>query len=112
MRRLTRLAPVAALGLAAVAILLGAGSAGAGTKAFVGCGSVLTSSYKLLADMSCYETTGLEVGANGITIDLNGHTIKDAAGGDAGDYGIDVNGHSKVTIKGGKIENFATGIYT
>ena len=52
---------------------------------------------------------GLIVDTNGITIDLNGHRVH----GDstAGNIGIDLSGHSKVTIKNGLVQGFDKGIY-
>jgi parallel beta-helix repeat protein len=67
-------------------------------------------SYVLTSNLSVSAgTSGIEVGAPGVTIDLNGFTI-DGTG--AADHGIDLNGHSRVTIKNGQVRDFAlAGVY-
>lgn len=109
MKYATRLA---ALALAGAAVLMVVGSA-SGSSKFVGCGSDVTSNLTLVADLNCSlgGTNGLEVDANGITINLNGHSIIGAGGAD-GYTGIDMNSRSDVTIKNGTITNFEIGIYT
>ncbi len=67
-------AMIAALTL--VAALAGAGSAAANSSpSTVNCGDTLTHSVKLTADLTNCPGDGLVIGANGITVDLNGHTI-------------------------------------
>ena len=84
-------------------VLLGAGTAGAGTAA-VQCGTTLTSSTALKADLVQCPGTGLVIGADNITVDLGGHTISgtNAAGGE----GIANDGHAGVRIVNGKISDF------
>jgi hypothetical protein len=71
------------------------------------CGQTITESVTLAADQTSAED-GLVVGADGITIDLGGHTIAGDMG--TGDVGIDLNGHSDVTIRNGTVRNFEDGI--
>ena len=67
-------AAIAALAL--VAALAGAGSASAKSlPSPVKCGDTLTHSVKLTADLTDCPGDGLVIGADGITVDLNGHTI-------------------------------------
>lgn len=72
------------------------------------CGDVVVSHVTLTSDLHC--TTGyyaLDVQANGVTIDLNGHTLS----GTTALAGITVVGYDGVTIKGpGKISGFWTGV--
>ena len=72
----------------------------------------MTANLTLVADLNCSlgGSDGLEVDEDGITIDLNGHSIIGAGGAD-GYVGIDLNWNSNVTIKKGTIRNFQTGIY-
>ena len=74
------------------------------------CGDTVTADYTLADDMTC---TGdcLIVGADGITIDGNGHTITGSRG--MGDYGIDNSGQfDGITVRNfADITNFETGIY-
>jgi hypothetical protein len=70
---------------------------------------LVTSSITLGADSPfCAGQPGLVVGADGVTINLNGHRLS----GDrsAGPIGIDVLGHTGVTIKNGVVRGFDRGI--
>jgi parallel beta-helix repeat protein len=60
---------------------------------------------KLEEDLTC-AGDGLIVGADGITVDLNGHTV---AGSGAG-LGITVRGRRGVVVAGGTIRGFVTGV--
>lgn len=84
-------------------MLLGAGTAGARTAA-VQCGTTLTSSTRLKADLVQCPGTGLVIGADNITVDLGGHAISgtNAAGGE----GIANDGHAGVRIVNGTISDF------
>ncbi len=74
------------------------------------CGNTVTESVVLTADLSC-EGVGLYVGAEGITIDGNGHSITGDMASSA--YGIDnAASYDNVTIKNfSNITNFERGIY-
>lgn len=77
-------------------------------SAQVACGDTITTSVTLTADLDC-SGTGLKVGADKITIDLNGFTIDGDNG--IGDLGIDNGlGFDGVTIKNGTISSFDQGI--
>jgi parallel beta-helix repeat protein len=68
------------------------------------CGEVITQSVTLSAPVTgC--PWGLVVGADSITIDLNGYTIEGA-----GAIGIDVAGRSGVTIRNGIVRGFDVGV--
>jgi parallel beta-helix repeat protein len=93
------------IGLAAGGCLcLGAGTASAGTPA-IACGSTLTKSTTLTADLLNCPGTALVIGADGITVNLGGHTI---SGTNAkGSEGIANDGHARVRVLGsGKITDF------
>jgi parallel beta-helix repeat protein len=84
-------------------LLLGVGTAGAGTPP-VRCGTTLTRSTTLTADLVHCAGTGLIIGADGITVNLGGHTI---SGTNApGSEGIANDGHAGVRILGGRISDF------
>ena len=72
----------------------------------VGCSEVVTHSIALNNDLIDCLGVGLIVGANDVTIDLNGHVI-DGTGIDAG---VLNNGHDSVTVKGGHIHEFDYGV--
>lgn len=97
--RVPRPALVAGLGL----VVAAGGAQAAGPQA-VTCGATLTASTTLADDLIACPGTGLVIGADGITIDLAGHTISgtDAPGGE----GIASDGHSHVRIVGGRITGF------
>jgi parallel beta-helix repeat protein len=93
------------LALAAAGCLcLAASTAGAGTPA-IGCGATLTKSTTLRADILHCAGTALVVGADGITVNLAGHTISGTNA--AGSEGIANDGHAGVHVLGsGKISDF------
>lgn len=78
------------------------------------CGAVVTHDVTLDADIHCPapgDTSGLVVGANGITIDLNGHTITGGNGGVGGGGGIGIDnrgGFDRVTVRNGSIDLFSS----
>jgi parallel beta-helix repeat protein len=109
------------LGLAlivATALSVGVGSASGRTSGpQPSCGDTITVNTKLTGDLTNCPGDGLVIGADDITLDLNGHTID----GDnvpapcdpsvcETDFGIDnTGGHSNVTIRGGTVQEFDIG---
>jgi parallel beta-helix repeat protein len=69
------------------------------------CGTTITSDLKLDHDLAC-SGDGLVLGADGIRVDLNGHTL---AGSGAG-LGVLVAARSDVTIANGVIRNFGVAV--
>jgi para-nitrobenzyl esterase len=69
------------------------------------CGMTVLSNLKLDHDLTC-AGNGLIVGADRITLDLNGHTITGAGSG----VGIGVTGRVNVSIVGGTVRNFEAGV--
>jgi parallel beta-helix repeat protein len=69
------------------------------------CGLTIGADLKLDHDLNC-AGTGLTVGADGIKIDLNDHTITGSGVG----VGIDVTGRTNVSISGGVVKNFEAGV--
>jgi parallel beta-helix repeat protein len=86
----------------------------------VHCDQTLTQSVKLANDLSNCPNNGLVVGADNVTVDLNGHTIDgdgelvaDCPGfpGPDCDAGVqNTGGYKGVTIEGGKLREFAWGV--
>jgi parallel beta-helix repeat protein len=70
------------------------------------CGQVIRGSFSLSNSLLACGGDGLVVGAGGVTIDLNGHTIEGTGLGS----GIRVDGHDDVTIRNGTIRNFDHGV--
>jgi parallel beta-helix repeat protein len=95
----------AGLGLfVAAGVVCGCAAEAAGPPQTVACGATLTASTTLANDLVDCPGTGLVIGADGITVDLAGHTISgtNAAGGE----GIASDGRSDVRIVGGRITGF------
>jgi parallel beta-helix repeat protein len=119
----TRLSPFfhGLMALAATTILVTAAPAGAAAP---GCGDVITKDTTLHADLEDCPGDGLVIGAGGITLDLNGHSIEgtgsgglygggggaDIVYGDTKDGVDNTAGHSAVTIENGEIEDFDVGV--
>ena len=78
----------------------------------VTCGQTLTHSIRLANDLTNCAGDGLIVGADGVTVDLNGHAIDgDGMPGATGpDVGILDTGRNGVTIKGGTVREFDRGV--
>ena len=92
--------------------VLGVGPAFGQTAASVQCGAVLTTNTTLTADLVNCAGNGLVVGADDITLNLNGHTVRgDGTPASTGfDYGILVPGHRQVTVTNGSVEGFDRGV--
>lgn len=84
----------------------------------LGCGAIITTDTTLDSDLTNCPSNGIVIGADNITLDLNGHTV----GGDGVptgsclddgtcDLGIsNLAGHAGVTITGGAVRGFDVGI--
>ena len=94
----------AMLGLMVVGVALAVTPAAQAAETVV-CGQNVDHSIVVDNDLTNCPTVGLETGANGITIDLNGHTID----GQPGIAGIVVD-NNDVTIKNGRITGFLSGV--
>jgi parallel beta-helix repeat protein len=94
--------------------LSGAGGAVAGGEVLAQptCGAVITADTRLTGDLSDCPGDGIVIGAAGVTLDLDGHTIDgDASPGTSGpDIGIRNDGYDGVTIEGGTVQEFDFGI--
>ena len=97
-----------------VGIMSGPGLANAG---HISCEDTILVDTTLDSDVICDFTdsgrSGLVIGADGITLDLNGHTIGGAvepSESHGGGAGIKVVDHSNITIKNGSITGFVMGV--
>ena len=77
----------------------------------LGCGAVVTQDTKLTSDLLDCPGNGIVIGADGITVDLNRHTISGQiiSGGSPDQVGIENRGHDDVTIRNGTVTFFARG---
>jgi parallel beta-helix repeat protein len=91
--------------------------AGPAFASHVSCGAIITSDTTLDSDLTNCPANGIVIGADDITLDLNGHTIDGdgVLGCDefyACDFGVDnTAGHDGVTIENGSIREFATAVF-
>jgi parallel beta-helix repeat protein len=84
------------------------GLSAAPVEAQITCGAVLSTDTILTNDLAC-PGTALTIGADGITVNLNGHTIS-GDGFTVGTAGIMINGYHDVTIKNGTVTRFFRGV--
>lgn len=96
---------------AALVLLVSGALAFSGSTAWalpLRCGDTVTTDTTLRADLTGCPGNGLVIGADRITLDLNGHTI---TGNLEGAVGIDNSaGYDRVTIKNGAVRNFTNGV--
>ena len=69
------------------------------------CGTTIFSDTTLDDDLTCV-ASAIVIGADGITLDFNGHTVTGSGAGD----GVLVSGRSGITLKNGAIGNFESGV--
>jgi parallel beta-helix repeat protein len=109
------LAVILALSVLALLTFTRAEAAGPGQPQ---CGDTITTDTTLHADLVNCPNNGIVIGADGIKLDLNGHTIdgdgKPTAGCDVEtefcDVGVANDGHDGVTVMHGSIREFGGGI--
>ena len=100
-------------GAVVVAIVLLGLTADAASGQAVQCGQVVTRDVRLQSDLGCpFGASGLVVGADHVTVDLNGHQIVGVVlAGGGGGIGIDnTGGFDHVTVRNGAISGFGRGI--
>jgi parallel beta-helix repeat protein len=95
--------------LAAAVVWLGSGASAQAAKAVhVDCGDTITADTRLANDLLDCPGIGVVIGADDITLDLNGHTID--GDGLADVEGVSNIGHDGVAIEGGSIRDFVEGV--
>lgn len=99
----------AVLAIALVAAFGGAARTQAATAA-VGCGSVITANTTLMADIGPCNQGGLVIAANGITLDLGGHTVQGKARVGDG-VGVLFQGVSNSRATNGTVTGFDAGVH-
>lgn len=105
MRRVRKRAAV----VAAVGLLASLGVVSPAQAAHVECGQVITADTTLDGDIGPCTDNGIVIGADGVTLDLNGHTISgtDQPGDGAGVLLRNIRG---ATVFGGTVEDFDGGV--
>lgn len=92
-----------------LALALGALAPGQATAHHVDCGDTITVDTRLDSDLTDCPGTGIAIGAEGITLDLNGHRVE----GHSDEYTIGIDnraGHDGVTIENGTVRGFVEGV--
>jgi hypothetical protein len=89
-------------------VLLAGISAPAASSDALGCGSVVTSDVTLAAPLTNCPSHGLVIGADDVTVNLNGFSIEGAEGNDG--VGVLVDGWAGVTVENGSIRGFSAGV--
>jgi parallel beta-helix repeat protein len=101
-------APIAVAAAAAIWILAPAGGH-AGPTVPVSCGDVITKDTQIANDLEGCPGDGLVIGADNITLDLNGHTIDGVSVEDTS--GVRNEGHEGVTVTNGTLREFGDGVF-
>jgi parallel beta-helix repeat protein len=115
---MSKLASLGGAALAAALALIASPALASAPTTTVACGQTLTHSVRLANDLTNCSGHGLVIGADGITVDLNGHTIDgtvtptDCDRPEPGEFrnGIQNDGNDRVTIFNGTIRQFDTGV--
>jgi parallel beta-helix repeat protein len=105
-------AAVAATGATA----LGGGPAPAASE--LSCGDTITADTTLTSDLVDCPSNGIVIGADDITLDLDGHTVtgdgepaKRCARHEFCDVGVLNDGHDGITVRNGSVRGFASGVF-
>lgn len=113
--RVVSLGPILSLVFAGV-VLIDSDLASAGVA--VACGDTVTSDTTLVNDLTDCPNNGVVIGADDVTLDLNGHTIdgdgqpfEPCSEGDFCDVGVANDGHSGVRVINGSVTEFAVGVF-
>jgi parallel beta-helix repeat protein len=93
----------------AVAVLVGLGLPTPAGAAHLSCGQTITADTTLDSDLGPCTNHGLIVGAEGITLDLNGHRIFGTAASRDG-AGVYLPNRLAVTVRNGTVTNFDIGV--
>jgi hypothetical protein len=70
------------------------------------CGATITKDTTLTGDVTGCHGVGIRIGAGGITLDLNGHTVSSAAKRNPKAHGILNEGYDRLTVRGGTVSGF------
>lgn len=93
---------------ASVVLVAAPATIAAADRQEVACGDTITKDTRLPANLVDCPGVGLVIGADGITLDLNGHTVDGDGVGD--DVGIDLEGRHGATITHGTVGQFTEGV--
>jgi parallel beta-helix repeat protein len=113
-RRKVRHVGIGTLGTAALLLIAGSGQAAAAPLA---CGDTITHDTVLHHDLTNCPSNGIVIGADNITLHLNGHHItgngkpvSSCPENQACDIGLVNDGHDDITLKDGSLRRFDSGV--
>jgi parallel beta-helix repeat protein len=93
-------------------------SASASNAVAVSCGETIIADTKLASDLVDCPNNGIVIGADDVTLDLNGHLIDGDGASFAGcpeeelcDGGVVNEGHEGVTVRDGSVRSFGIGVF-
>jgi nitrous oxidase accessory protein NosD len=117
--RLPRCAATGALSTILALAVMGAPAVGGGTRAGdLSCGEVITADTTLDDDLLDCPSNGIVIGADDITLDLNGHTVSGngkpvarCPRAEFCDVGLLNDGHDGVTVRNGSVRGFGGGVF-
>ena len=110
MRHVFALGACTCIGLV-VLYAIPATSVGAVTPVAVACGATITHDTVLAGNVGPCAGTAITIGADNITLDLNGHSITGPNDQGQTTSGVRSDGHSGVTVRHGSITGFDAGVY-
>jgi parallel beta-helix repeat protein len=96
------------VGLVALALTVTPATAMAGPRPALQCGDTISRNTVLHADLRDCPGEGLVIGADGVTLELNGHTISGTV--DNSSVGIQATAHSGLSVRNGTIRGFSIGV--
>ncbi len=100
-------------GALVVALLTGLGGlavAAPASGATLSCGQTITQSTVLENDVGPCSNYGIIIGADGITLDLNGHHVFGTPGPTRDGAGVYLQNRTGVTVRNGTVRNFSVGV--
>lgn len=108
MRQRTAVLAITPLTAALLTLAPGASAAAAPRAVVVPCGTTLTTSVRLAADVVCPEGGGLQLARDGIELNLNGHSVTGPGAG-TDSSGVFFAARD-VTVRNGTISGWGTGV--
>jgi large repetitive protein len=107
----------ALLAAATLGVVLTSGALAA-KQVHVSCGDTITADTTLDSDLVDCPNNGIVIGADGITLDLNGHTVagngepvEPCPRGEFCDVGLLNDGHDGVAVRDGSVREFGVGVF-
>ncbi len=96
--------------IAVLAVAVATAGAPAASAATVTCGQAVATDVVLDNDLANCPGDGLVAAADGITVDLNGHTVAGVGGSSPDTVGVLLGDHPNVTVRNGRLRGFTYGV--